>query len=142
MPTRRGFLLANAVGLAAACAPAVTAPSSQSTGSPSKAEWEQQWDDVVAKARGEGQLSITTLVGAGFRKALDTFEESFPGVNVDQQTFGTASLMIPKIQQERAASIYSFDVSVFTITSMLSTLKPTGALDPLRPVIFRPDVLD
>ena len=29
-----------------------------------------------------------------------------------------------------------------SVTSMLTTLKPTGALDPVRDVIFRPDVTD
>ena len=142
MQTRRGFLLANAAALSAACAPAAAPTSPQPGTGGAKAEWERQWDDLVAAARGEGQLSITTLVGASYRKALDAFEAAFPGISVDQQTFGTASIMIPKIQQERGASIYSFDVSVFTITSMLSTLKPTGSLDPVRSVIFRPDVLE
>ena len=46
------------------------------------------------------------------------------------------------MRKERQAGIYSFDVLVVPPNSALIRLGPDGTWDPIRPLIFRPDVLD
>lgn len=140
---RRIFLgTAGAATAAAACAPAATAPATSGTSQGGqKAEWEQEWDRLIAAAKQEGKLSIFTLAGSGYRKGADGFEKAF-GIPVEHASESSASVWVPKMEKEREASIYSYDVVVVPPNSALIRLKPKGAWDPIRPVIFRPDVLD
>lgn len=141
---RRTFLAAAGTAgaaAAAACAPAAATPTGGSGATGQKAEWELEWDRLVAAARQEGKLSVFTLAGAGYRKALDAFQDAF-SIEVDHQTESSASIWVPKMEREREAGIYTFDNVVVPPNSALIRLKPQGAWDPVRPQIFRPDVLD
>jgi len=142
--TRRTFLAgaAGAVGAAlAACAPAA-APSAP-TGGPSGglAPWEKEWEQLIEAAKKEGKLGIFTLAGSGYRDAVAEFEKVF-GIQVEHQAENSSSIWVPKFQKEREAGLYSMDVFVVPPNSALIRLKPSGAWDPIRPLIFRPDVLD
>lgn len=146
--TRRAVLrsmgLAGTGTLAAACAaPAIpAAPSAAGAPQAQKAQWEQEWEQLVAAAKKEGKLSIYTMTGAGYRKGLDAFEAAFPGITIEQTSVPTTSLMVPKVQQEREAGVYSFDVAQTTTGDVLRVLKPQGVWDSVRSVIMRPDVAD
>ncbi|MEK7216881.1 MAG: extracellular solute-binding protein, partial [Chloroflexota bacterium] len=67
-------------------------------------------------------------------------EQAFPGVKLEVQGFASASLLIPRVETERQAGVFSWDVAQITIQSLLTTLKPRGVFDPLRPALIRPDV--
>jgi iron(III) transport system substrate-binding protein len=139
---RRGFLGAAGAAAAAACAPGTApTPAPQGQTASQKAAWETQWDQLVTAAKGEGQLAVLTLAGSGYRKALDVFEQTF-GIGVELQSFASATLFTPRILQERQSGIYSFDVAQISPGTALREMKPQGVWDPLRPVLFRPDVLD
>ena len=150
---RRQFLRTTgltAVGAwGAACSPAAT-PAAPATGSQApagasgagKAAWEQEWDRLVTAAKQEGKISLLLQPGPAIREAADSFEKAFPGIVTEQQVFNTEALAIPKIQQERKGSVYSMDLALFTVPGFFTTLKPEGTFDPVRPEIFRPDVLD
>ena len=146
--SRRGFLRvtggAAAAAGAAACAPAVAPPSTApaTSGSGQKAAWEQQWDDLLAAAKKEGKVVVQTAAGDGYREMLDEFPKAFPGIEMEHAQFPDSATYVPKITGERNAGIYSLDVALLPPTSALQQLKPIGAYEDLRPVIFRPDVLD
>lgn len=137
--SRRAFLAT--IGAAAACAPAAT-PGPDSPGSAAKAAWEQEWDTLVAAAKKEGKVVVHAPVGAGFREALDEFMKAFPGIELDLQQYPEAATYGQKIRQERAAAIYSLDAAILPVAGVFQELKPHGVLDPLRPFLFRPDVMD
>src|SRR5581483_155280 len=149
--TRRGFLggaaLAGAAAAAAACAPAAAPPASPAPAASGAgataggADWQKQWDDLVAAAKKEGSLSLVTYPGTQFRKFADVFEKAFPGITVDQ-TGNNASTIVPKIIQERQAGVYSVDVLLSSVTTPLLNLRPANALEPVRPLLFRPDIMD
>lgn len=122
-----------------ACGPAAAPPPSAETGG--TGTWEQEWDRLVKAAKQEGSLVVLTLAGAGYRKALDVFQDTF-GVAVEHQAFVSASIFAPRILQERAAGIFSFDAAQVSPGTALRELKPEGVWDPVRPALFRPDVLD
>ena len=145
---RRTFLL-TATAAAAACSPSAATPtgSTVSSGSTapaaqSKSGWELEWQEAVEAAKREGALSVVTLPGEGYRRGLDAFQRAFPGIAVEHQSFGSSSLLIPKITQERDAGVYTFDVAAFSSTSLLASLQPKGVFDPVRPVMIRPDVTE
>ncbi len=145
---RRHFLAAGGTALAAglaACAPAA-APSPNASASPLPAprpatpDWERQWNDLVAAAKQEGKLVLLTRPGTSYREALNEFERAFPGITVEQ-TGMIAIQFVPRLEQERKAGIYSLDAMVSTFGPPARNLKAAGSFDPLRPVLFRPDVL-
>ncbi len=150
--SRRGFLrITGAASLLTACAPAAAPSGGPGAAAPAAAPdpgaqprpaWEGEWERLVAAAKQEGRLGLMTLVGPGYRKGIDAFQAAFPGIEVEQSGFVGASAYIPKINEERKAGIYSFDVAQTSLASMISQVKPTGALDPIRPAIFRPDVVE
>lgn len=133
--TRRRFL---ATSVAAAALAAARAPA----GAAGKPAWEAQWSDLTAAARKERTVSIMTTSGASFRKWAEAAEAALPGIAIDLQQQPNSEQIANKILAERQAGVYSFDLIVMAAVSALPRLKPVGALDKLRPLLFRPDVLD
>ncbi|MSQ27107.1 MAG: extracellular solute-binding protein [Dehalococcoidia bacterium] len=147
--SRRVFVKVGGLGLVAgACAPSAApqSPASASAGGQpapaAKAAWEVEWDKLVAAAKVEGKLVVQTATGSGYREALEEFNKAFPGVEATQLAFADAATYVPKIKAERQAGVYSFDAALIPPTSALQQLKPDGVFDPLRPLLFRPDILD
>lgn len=94
----------------------------------------------MAAAKKEGKLTLETLPGTGFRQLASAFEQAFPGIKVDQNG-AAASTWAPKALQERKAGVYEWDIAqIPTITGF--SILPEGIFAPIRPAIFRPDVLD
>jgi hypothetical protein len=159
--TRRGLLRAVGVSgvvlVAAACAPAggstsapaapTPAPPAAQAQAPAQGQGQagpgQAWDDVVAAARQEGVLTIATYAGTGYRKVMDDFEAAFPGLKVEQTGFQSSSRdFVPRLLQERNANLFAWDIALMPSPEMLIQVHPVGGLDPVRPLIVHPDVLD
>ncbi len=145
--SRRDFLKVSAAAgtatLAAGCAPAAApgAPGGEGSSGAGKAEWERQWEELVAASKQEGQLNLVTTVGAGFKEAVKVFEQTFPGITVDHTSL-QASAFAPKALQERKSGVYTYDAITTTYGTVPLTMIPEGAMDPIRPLLFRPDILD
>ncbi|MEK7216270.1 MAG: hypothetical protein AAB289_11795 [Chloroflexota bacterium] len=109
--SRRGFLeSAGAAGIAAgavACAPAAAPapPAAQpaAPAAPARAAWEAEWERVTAAAKQEGRLAVASLSGPGYAKGMEGFMTAFPGVKVELQQVASASILIPKVVEERKA---------------------------------------
>jgi iron(III) transport system substrate-binding protein len=127
---RRRFLILAGAAVGAS-APAVAAPPA----------WESQWSELTVAAKKEGKLSIMTTVGSGFRKWMQAAESAL-GIPIEHQQQQASDYIANKILAEREAGVYSFDLLVMTPITALPRLKPVGVLDKLRPLLFRPDVLD
>jgi ABC-type Fe3+ transport system substrate-binding protein len=132
MPAKRSsFLVLTGAAIAAARTPAGAAGPS----------WQTQWSDLTAAAKKEGKLSIITVAGAGFRKWTQAASAAL-GIAIDHQETPNSDSNANKIITEREAGVYSFDLLVMTPITALPRLKPIGALDKLRPLLFRPDVVN
>ncbi len=151
--TRRSFLrVAGVTGAAAvtvACgpaqapAPSPAVPSSPGAAAGARPAWQMDWDSLVAAAKQEAKLVTVSYHGNAYRKALNAFELAFPGITVDHQHAPSSSLFIPKVTQERKASVYSFDILSAPASNYLNLLLPGGAFESLRSAIIkRPDVVD
>ena len=95
---------------------------------------------LIAAARQEGNLTLNTMAGAVNRKAVDAFEEAYPGIRVEHTTYTTGSIWAPKVIQERDAGIHTWDVSQIPPNTALTTLKPAGIWESIRPAIVHPEV--
>jgi ABC-type Fe3+ transport system substrate-binding protein len=121
---------------------AILAGGSLPAGAATRASWETQWTELTAAARKEGKLSILTAAGSGFRKWLTAAEAAMPGIVIEHQQLPNSDAIANKVLAERDAGVYSFDLIVMAAITALPRLKPVGALDKLRPLLFRPDVLE
>jgi iron(III) transport system substrate-binding protein len=122
----------------ATTAPATSAPFVATR----QADPQADWDALVAAAKQEGKVVIETPVGTGYRDAIQIFADAFPGIVPEHQPFPDGATFIPRLDQERKAGIFSFDVAATTPIPTLQAIKPSGALDPLRPLLILPEVLD
>lgn len=139
-----GILLLGA--LLFACAPKVApmekpaAPETvtQVTG---KAPWEVEWDKTLKAAKKEGGLLLFTFHGPTVRSALIEGFKNRTGLNVNAVT-GRGAELAQKLLTERRAGLYTVDVYVSGSTQLLTMLKPGGALSPIMPHLFLPEVLN
>lgn len=139
--TRRGFIQSAGAGsIAVACAPGASPTAGTSPDSAGKQAWEAEWDKLVAAAKQEGKLVIQTLAGEGYRKLLDTFQQAFPGIDVELTAIASSS-WAPKFLSERKAGLYAWDVTQTPPITGFS-LFADNVYDPIRPLMFRPDILE
>jgi iron(III) transport system substrate-binding protein len=122
----------------AAVAPATSAPA----GGARQADPRAEWDALLAAAKQEGKVVVETPVGPGYREGIQIFANTFPGIEAEHQPFPDSATFLPRLNQERKAGIFSFDVAATTPIPTLQVIKPAGYLDPLRPLLIQPEVLD
>lgn len=103
---------------------------------------EASWDEIVKAANAEGEVDVHGGPGQMFHHILvDAFHAAYPQIKVNFNGLSGRDA-IPKIVRERAAGIYSLDVYNGGTSSILQSLKPIGAFEPLRPAFILPEVLD
>ena len=107
-----------------------------------RAGWQAEWERVQAGAKKEGKVIVFGPPGAAARRGLsEGFEKSFPGIEVEYNGM-TGSKASPRLLAERRAGRYLVDVHVGGTGSMLQSLLPAGALDPIPPALILPEVVD
>lgn len=145
-------LIALLVGCAPQVAPApapVAAPPSAATekavtqevASAKPPAWEAEWEKMVAGAKREGVVVVYSSAGSEARTGLSPAFKQKYGISVEFIT-GKGVDVAEKFMAERRAGLYTGDVYVGGNTPMLETLKPSGALDPIEPVLILPEVKD
>jgi iron(III) transport system substrate-binding protein len=106
-----------------------------------RADWRDDWKEVLNAAKKEGKVAVITDVTAAIRDALRIpFQEKY-GITVD--LFGALGREVPpRIAAERKSGRYLWDVFVHGTTTGLESMIPMGAFDPLDPALILPDVKD
>jgi len=143
-----------ALALLSACAaqsPPAAAPRSEppppaaqasSPASPAASEdWRAQWDRTLAAAKQEGRVVVSGPPGDGMRTALTAFQSAYPDIRLEY-TGTLQQEWSPRMLAEREAGQFLWDVHVGGTGSPATQWGPRGVLDPLRPVLVRPEVLD
>ncbi|HLY67836.1 MAG TPA: hypothetical protein VKU60_20020, partial [Chloroflexota bacterium] len=97
-------------------------------------------DALVPAAKQEGKIAIIGAPGDTFRQVYDTFSKKY-GITYDYLPGNGNADLVPKIDAERKAGQYNWDVIVHSPASQFAGFKPIGALDPLRPVLL-PETMD
>lgn len=122
---------------AAAATPA--AKTGDSAGASAKPAGNADWDNLVAAAKKEGKVAVVIASGAGYEAVMAAFEKAYPDIKVEADYQHGADFR-PKVAAERAASQYLRDLYIGA--SVVLDLKKDGYLDPLRPVLTLPEVVD
>ncbi len=122
--------------------PAAPAPTAAPTPIPPPA-WQKEWDDLVVAAKKEGEFvyDVTRSTSGAQKRVIPDFEAAFPGIKVTQTTSTSANVFSQKVLQEQQAGIYTWDI-LFMSTAPFFVLLPVGALQPIKPFMFRPEALD
>jgi ABC-type Fe3+ transport system substrate-binding protein len=95
----------------------------------------------VAAARQEGKLVISAPTGQLWREALQSFEQDYPGISLEL-TGGNSRDFWPRLFQERDAGQYLWDLRVGGPDPDVFEARDRGALDPVRPLLVLPEVMD
>jgi iron(III) transport system substrate-binding protein len=124
---------------AAAVAPKDAAPTAAPAAA--NADWQKQWDELVAGAKKEGTVIVSGPPTQQVRQDLPkAFKDRF-GVDLEYLGGRSGDLMT-RLKSERAAGQYTVDAMIAGATTLYTQAYPDKILDPIRPVLFHPEVID
>jgi iron(III) transport system substrate-binding protein len=103
------------------------------------ADWQQQWNKVVAAARKEGGLTLYGGYNVVYRDYNAQFEKKFPGLHV-QFVQGSGNQLAVRIMSERRVNKFLADV----VMGGSSTFQgyPEGTFETSRSQMILPEVSD
>lgn len=102
---------------------------------------EQSWKELIAAAQKEGKVVVFGPAHQEVRRVLPVeFKKRF-GVDMEY-IGGRGSAAAAKLRKERAAGLYTADVALAGIQTMSRRFYMGGMLDPLKPLLMLPGVLD
>jgi len=104
--------------------------------------WKTDWEATRQAADKEGKLGIFGPTGADQQKLYtEVFQQTFPKIKVNY-TPGRISQIISRIMAEQRAGVRQADLVLGGTDSLLSSFKDKGLLQPVRPALILPEVLD
>jgi len=103
-----------------------------------QADWKRDWEQTLAAAKKEGQVNVYIY---RYERLLQDFKREFPGINVVAVT-GRGNEMTSRIIAERRGGKFIADVYSGGSNSLFNTLYKGKALDPLKPLLILPEVID
>jgi iron(III) transport system substrate-binding protein len=103
--------------------------------------WEKEWNETLARARKEGRVVVAGWSDAAVRQDLPAKFTARFGIPVEY-IGGRTGDHAARIRTERQAGVYTIDVVLGGIDSMATILHRERMLDPLRPVLILPEVVD
>ena len=104
-----------------------------------------EWNRVVEAAKKEGKVVVGLGGGGGSDVRTlftDGFQKQFPEIKVDLTIFGGGARLVSRVLTERRAGKYQWDVYTGGTTTAIENLIPAGVLDPIRPALILPEVVD
>jgi hypothetical protein len=105
------------------------------------AGWQPTWEETLAAAKKEGKVTVSGPASRELRRALPAaFKERF-GITLEYLG-GRSSETAIKLRVERQAGVHTVDVMIAGIQTMATILYPEKMLDPVRPVLVLPEVID
>lgn len=105
-------------------------------------DWKKEWNEATALAKKEGKVVVGgggLASSASYRGPTAEFAKKF-GIPVETLT-GRSGEVAARVKVERQAGIYSIDVFMGGGDTMAG-LYEEKVLDPLRPALILPEVLD
>ncbi len=106
-----------------------------------KAAWEPEWDKTLSAARKEGVVMVYTNRSSDMAEAWrEVFEKRF-GIKMDRLS-GRGAELAQKILAERRAGLYLPDIHTSGGEVTVLSLKPAGALTPIKDWLVLPEVAD
>ena len=122
--------------------PPATGPRIVSTPFSGNTAVRQDWDALVAEAKREATLFILVRGQSGYRRATNEFQTTFPGIDVQVFTEATATAWLDRVRSERKSGRYTLDLAFVQAEPAITQGLKDGFWAPVRPLIFRSDVID
>lgn len=109
-------------------------------GAQSKPTWEAEWEKTVRAAEQEGALVIymTQAFEPVFREG---FQKKFPKIKVTTAT-GRGPVLSQRVMSERRAEKFAVDLYISGNISPLTVFHRAKILEPVKPLLILPEVLD
>lgn len=101
---------------------------------------QSEWEKTVEAAKKEGQVAVY-IGGWGVVLETGAFQKRYPEIKVIAVT-GRGGETAKRILAERRAEKYLADVSSEGVGSNYRTLHAAKSLDPIKPALLLPEVLD
>jgi iron(III) transport system substrate-binding protein len=113
---------------------------SQLVGTPAhgQTDWKKEWEKTLAAAKSEGQI---TVYASTYERVLETFKTEYPDIKVTS-IGGRSSDVAARVVAERRAGKFLADVVAVGSNTAFNVLYRAKALDPLKPTLILPEVLD
>jgi iron(III) transport system substrate-binding protein len=101
-----------------------------------------EWDQIIAAAKREGNISVIGPQGSASRDALSAgFNRMYPEIQVEYNGLAGAQTG-PKVLTELAANQNTTDLIITGTATALVSLMPANAVDPIPPLLVGPNVRD
>jgi iron(III) transport system substrate-binding protein len=106
-----------------------------------RAKWQEDWEQSREAAKKEGKVVVYFWEGGNLDKAILAFNKRYPDIPVS--ALGSrGSNFITRIVTEMRAGKYLADVCLCGVTSPYKVLYKQNALEPLKPALLLPEVID
>jgi iron(III) transport system substrate-binding protein len=102
---------------------------------------DQEWKDIVAAAKKEGKVVVVGSPDPVMRNEIIPKFTARHGIQVEFVA-GRSSEIVARLRNERAAGIYSVDVFLSGPDTTANTLYGEKFVDPLKPLLVSPEVVD
>jgi iron(III) transport system substrate-binding protein len=93
-----------------------------------------EWDAIVAAARQEGALVLSTEPGTGYQKFVERIQQQFPWMRVEHIGLRPSDFA-PRVLTEQRNGQYLWDFFVGPSSNMLRVMGPAGGLEPIKPFL-------
>lgn len=103
-----------------------------------QSDWQKDWEKTLAAARKEGQVTVYIY---RYEALMQDFKREFPGIHVMSVT-GRGNELTTRIMTERRAGKYIADVYSGGTGGNYNVLYKGKALDPIKPLLSLPEVVD
>jgi iron(III) transport system substrate-binding protein len=100
-----------------------------------------EWMRTVSAAKKEGKVSIFLYHRDNIETAVKVFEKSFPDIQLVTASTSAAESG-PRLMAERRAGKFLWDICICGPTTPFGVLYPAKALDPIKPALILPEVVD
>jgi iron(III) transport system substrate-binding protein len=105
-----------------------------------KPGWQQQWEKIVQSAKKEGQVTVYVHSTYAPVLASGAFEKTFPDIKLTVVS-GVENDLERRFSAERRADKYLADVFMVGVLRS-NDFKQAKYLDPIKPVLLLPEVVD
>lgn len=106
--------------------------------SSAQSNWKSEWEKTLAAAKKEGQVTVYIY---RYEPVIQDFKKEYPDIKVVSVT-GRGNELTHRIMAERRAGKYIPDVYSGGTNSLYNTLYKGKVLDPIKPALILPEVVD
>jgi iron(III) transport system substrate-binding protein len=103
-----------------------------------QSDWKTNWEQTLAAAKKEGQVTVYIY---RYESLLQDFKREFPSINV-VAVAGRGNDLTARIMSERRAGKFIADVFSSGTGGNYNILYKGKALDPIKPLLVLPEVVD